>query len=181
MPVSTQPWLGTFVADPIHSNFRFTVRHMGVSKFSAGFDDVDVRATASDEGVHLEGAIRVQSLSIKLPDFRNHVLDAPNFFDAPHHPEMTFRSDDVSTYEDGTARIQGELTIKGITKPFTATGTYEPVVEDPFGNQRTAVEFEAVVDRRDWGFTFQAPLPKGGDSLGWQVMLTAHVELIKEA
>ncbi len=182
MSVATQPFTGVFVADPVHSSFIFTVKHMNVSLYRASFDDFDLRAVADEQGVRLEGAVRVESVSIKNPpEFRQHVVYGADFFDAGSHPEITFRSDDVQLGEDGTAALRGELTIKGITKPFAATGTYQPLVEDPYGGARTAVEFSTTVDRRDWDINWQAPLPKGGDALGNDVQLSAHVELVKES
>ncbi len=182
MSVSTQPFTGTFVADPAHSSFVFTVKHMKVASFSARFDDIDARVVADERGVRLEGAIRVESVSIKSPpEFREHVVYGAEFFDGGNHPEITFRSDDVRLGDDGTATVRGELTIKGITKPFVAVGTYQPLVEDPYGSIRTAVEFDATVDRRDWDMNWQAPLPKGGDVLGYDVQLNVRVELIKES
>jgi polyisoprenoid-binding protein YceI len=125
--------------------------------------------------------VRVASLSIKLPDFRRHVVDGPDFFDATKYPEMSLRSTNLELREDGTVQLEAELTIKGITKPIAATGNYHPVVQDLAGVERTAMELEATVDRRDWGLSFQAQLPKGGDALGNTVRLTARVELVREA
>ncbi len=182
MSVSTQPFTGTFVADPAHSSFVFTVKHMKVASFSAWFDDVDARVVADERGIRLEGAARVESVSIKIPpEFREHVVYGDDFFDAGNHPEVTFRSDDVRLGEDGTVSVRGELTIRGITKPFVAAGTYQPPVEDPYGSIRTAVELNTTVDRRDWGMNWQAPLPKGGDVLGYDVQLSMNVEFIKES
>ena len=172
---------GQFVADKVHSSMRFTVKHMKVANFTASFDDFDVEVNAGEQGVKVEGRAKAESISIKFPpEFREHVLYGAEFFDANNHPEISFSSEDVEASEDGSIRLSGELTIKGISKPFTATGTYEPLVEDPYGILRTAVEFTAVVDRRDWDMTWQVPLPKGGDVLGWEVKLNAHIELIKQ-
>lgn len=181
MPVATQPFTGVFVADQVHSSFVFTIKHMKVSLFRASFEDVSARAVADEQGIRFEGAARVESISIKNPpEFRQHVLYGADFLDATNYPEITFRSNDVQLNEDGTATLQGELTIKGITKPVSATGNYQPLVEDPYGRTRTAIEFSAAVDRRDWDMNWQAPLPKGGDALGYNVQLSAHVELVKE-
>jgi polyisoprenoid-binding protein YceI len=181
MTVSTQPLVGTFVADPIHSTFGFSVRHMGVAKFRASFDDFDATVVADEQGVRLAGSVRVESVSIKQPDFRAHVVFGADFFDGSNYPELSFHSTAVVLNDDGTAKVDGELTLKGTTKPFSATGTYQPLTEDAFGGLRSGVDFEATVDRRDWGLGWQAPLPKGGDALGWEVTLTAHVELVKQA
>ncbi len=182
MSVSTQPFTGTFVADPAHSSFGFSVKHMQVVSFSAQFDDVDARFVADERGIRLEGAVRVESVSIKNPpEFREHVVYGGDFFDAGKHPEITFRSSRVELGEDGSVHVEGELTIKGITKPVTATGTYQPPVEDPFGSVRTALELAATVDRRDWNMDWQMPLPGGGNVLGYDVRLSAHIEFIKES
>ena len=179
MSVSTQPFTGTFVADPAHSSFGFSVKHMKVASFSAWFDDVDARLVSDESGVTLEGRARVESVSIKNPpEFREHVVYGADFFDAGNHPEIVFRSSRVELGEDGSARVEGELTIKGITKPVTATGTYQPPVEDPFGSVRTALELVTTVDRREWNMDWQMPLPGGGDVLGYDVRWSAHLELI---
>lgn len=181
MSVATQPIVGTFAADPIHSTFQFAVKHMGVSTFRSTFEDFDAKVVGDDQGVRVEGSVRVESLAIKQPDFRAHVVQGADFFDASNHPELTFRSTNVVLNEDGSAVVEGELTIKGITKPFTANGSYVPVTEDVYGALRAGVDFETTIDRRDWDFSFQAPLPKGGEALGTHVKITAHVELVKEA
>ena len=178
---TTQPFAGTFAADPAHSSFVFTVKHMRVASFSARFDDVDAHVVADERGIRLEGAVRVESVSIKNPpEFRERVVYGADFFDAGNHPEVTFRSDDVRLGDDGTVSVRGELAIRGVTKPFAAAGTYQPLVEDPFGSIRTAVELNATIDRRDWGMNWQLPLPDGGDVLGYDVQLSMSVEFIKE-
>jgi polyisoprenoid-binding protein YceI len=182
MSVSTQQFAGTFVADPVHSSFGFSVKHMKVASFSARFDDVDARVVADEWGIRLEGAVRVESVSIKNPpEFREHVVYGNDFFDARNYPEIAFRSSRVELGEDGSVRVEGELSIKGITKPVIATGTYQPPVEDPFGSVRTALELAAAIDRRDWNMDWQMLLPGGGNVLGYDVRLSAHIEFIKES
>src|SRR3712207_8090659 len=102
MSVSTQPFAGTFVADPAHSSFGFSVKHMKVASFSARFDDVDARFGADERGIRLEGAVRVESVSIKNPpEFREHVVYGGDFFDAGKNPKIVFRSGRGEPGEDG--------------------------------------------------------------------------------
>ncbi len=177
MSTATQPISGTFVADPVHSSFQFAVKHMKVATFRAGFDDVEARLA---DGV-LEGRAKVESVSVRTPpELRQHLVSSPDFFDAGNHPEIVFRSSDLALREDGTATVEGELTIKGITKPVTATGTYQEPVEDPYGGTRTALELTATLDRREWEMNWQAPLPRGGDVLAWDVTLTVNLELVRQ-
>jgi hypothetical protein len=91
--------------------------------------------------------------------------------------EKWFRSERVELAENGTATVEGELTIKGISQPITATGTWERPVEDTFGSLRAALELRAVLDRRDRGLTWQMPLPGGADVLGWDVEERARLGL----
>ena len=164
MAVTTHALTGSFDADRTHSSFQFAIRHMKVSTFRASFGDVDARLVADASGPRLEGAARVESISIRdPPEFREHVVRGAEFFDADNHPEIRFRSARVELADDGTAMVDGELTIRGVSRPITATGTYERPIEDPFGLQRAALELRAVLDRRDWGMAWQAPLPGGAD------------------
>jgi polyisoprenoid-binding protein YceI len=178
MATATQSFAGVYDADPIHSSFGFAVRHMGVSTFRGTLTDVHARLTASEQGLALEGAARVESISITTPaEFRAHVL-GEEFFDAERHPEVTFRSTQIALGDDGTARVHGELTIKGITRPIEATGSYVAPVQDPYGHTRAALELEAEIDRREFGMTWNAPLPNGGNALAEQVRLVVHLELV---
>lgn len=182
MPTQTQQLDGTFVADPVHSTFQFSVNHMKVSSFRATFGDVRAQMVAGDGSVSLEGRARVDSISIRNPlEFREHVVNGGDFFDAANHPEIAFRSAAVELADDDTVSLDGELELRGVTRPLQATGTIAPPVEDPFGNTRTALELTATVDRREWGMDWQMPLPKGGEALGWDVQLTVHLELIRQA
>jgi polyisoprenoid-binding protein YceI len=181
MAVTTDPLTGVFDADRVHSSFQFAVRHMQVSIFRASFGDVDARLIADERQLRLEGAARVESISIAdPPEFREHVVRGAEFFDADNHPEILFRSDRVELAENGAAAVEGELTIKGLSRPITATGTWSRPVEDTFGLLRTALELRAVLDRRDWELNWQMPLPDGADVLGWDVELTVQLELIKQ-
>ena len=181
MTVATQQFAGTFVADPDHSSFLFAVKHMKVSTFRATFADVEARLVGDDSQLSLEGRARVESVSISNPpEFREHVVNGEDFFDAANHPEVVFRSTSVAITDDGAVSADGELEIKGISRAVTATGAYKPPVKDPFGATRTAIELRTVVDRRDWDMNWQMPLPAGGEALGYEVELTVHLELIKQ-
>jgi len=181
MTTATEELAGTFNADPDHSSFSFAIKHMKVSSFRATFGDVEAKLVAGDAGLSLEGRARVESVSIgNPPEFREHVVNGEDFFDAAKHPEIVFRSSRVEIGEDGSATAEGELEIKGIAKPVSATGTYQSPIEDPYGATRIALELSATIDRREWDMGWQMPLPKGGDVLGYEVEVSVHLELIKE-
>jgi len=175
MTTATQPFAGTFTADPVHSSFGFAVRYQGVSLFKGTLDEVE--ATLTDGEV--KGTAKVESISIRTPEqFRAHVLSG-EFFDAENHPEITYTSGNVDYREDGTVVAEGELTIKGITRPVQATGTYVAPAADAFGNTRGHLQLEAVVDRTEYDMNWNMALPSGGNVLANDVTLTVDVSLLQ--
>jgi polyisoprenoid-binding protein YceI len=179
MTTAVQPYSGTYSTDPVHSSFGFAVDYAGTGKFRGTLDDVSATLTAGDDGLALEGSARVESISIKTPpQFRGHVLGS-EFFDAENHPEVTFRSTGVELEEDGTARLDGELTIAGVTHPVAIAGTWTEPVAAAGGGLRAGLELATVVDRRDFGFDWQMELPGGGDALAYDVTLEVSLQLIQ--
>ena len=178
MATATTPLLSsTYNADPVHSSFGFAVRYQGVSLFKGTLNEV--AATLTDG--RLEGTAKVESISIRTPDqFRQHVLSA-EFFDNENHPEVTFNSDNVDLREDGTATVAGELTIKGITRPVEATGTWIAPAADAFGNERGHLNLEAVIDRTEFDINWNMALPSGGNVLANDVTLVVELSLVAQA
>lgn len=175
-PTAT-PTIGTYNADPVHSSLGFSIPYQGVSTFRGTLTEVDARLVDG----RLEGTAPVESISITTPEtFRAHVLSA-EFFDAEAHPEVKFVSTALDVEEDGRARVSGDLTIKGITKPVHATGTWTAPATDAFGNTRANLALEAFIDRTEWGMKWNTPLPSGGDALGTEVTLTISLSLVAEA
>jgi polyisoprenoid-binding protein YceI len=176
MTTATKP-AGTYTVDPVHSSFGFAVRYQGVSLFKGTLDEVD--ATLVDG--RLDGRAKVESISIRTPEqFRAHVLSA-EFFDAANHPEVTFISQDIELSDDGTAKVEGELTIKGITRPVAAAGTWVAPAADAFGSTRGHLNLEAVVDRTEFDMNWNMPLPSGGNVLANDVTLTVELSLVEQA
>jgi len=177
MSTATTPFTGTYTVDPVHSSFGFAVRYQGVSVFKGTLAEVDAKLADGK----LEGVAQVESISIKSPaQFRAHVLSA-EFFDASSHPQVKFVSENIELGDDGTAKVDGELTIKGITQPVSATGTYAAPAADAFGNTRGHLNLEAQVDRTQYDMNWNAPLPSGGKALANEVTLIVELSLVAEA
>jgi polyisoprenoid-binding protein YceI len=177
MSTTATPLAGTYAADPVHSSFGFAVRYQGVSLFKGTLSEVDAKLVDG----RLEGTAKAESISIRTPEqFRAHVLGA-EFFDAENHPDVTFTSSDLDLREDGTAVVAGELTIKGITKPVQATGTWTAPEPDAFGSTRGHLNLEAQIDRSEWDMNWNAPLPSGGKALANEVTLIVEISLVEQA
>ena len=164
---------GTYTLDLVHSTFAFAVKHNGVSTFRGQFEQVEAKL----EDTVLTGSAQVESVKIALPPLKEHLL-SPDFFNAADTPTITFRSTDIRIADDGRAEVDGELTIRGVTKPLTAKGNLA-YGENVFGAEVVGLALKATVDRREYGLDWQAQLPKGRDLLGWDVMLEVDLELVK--
>ena len=170
---------GTWQADRLHSSVRIEVQHMGVSTFGAAFKDFDASLVSGPDGLTLEGIARVESFDVQDDQLRPHVL-SPEFLDAERHPELRFRS--TTFRQDGDKLIaEGELTIKGNTRPVEARGRIGQTLEDPQGNLHTSLELETVIDRTEFGLGWQMDLPGGGAVLANDVKLLVSLEFVKDA
>src|ERR1700754_2822749 len=152
---------------------------MVVSTFRGRFEDYDASLTANDDGtLRLEGTVKADSISVKDDNLAAH-LTAPDFFDTEQYPEIGFSST-LMRVEGGRLIVDGELTIKGHTRPIEARGTItEPVVT--LGDfTKLGIELEAIVDRTEYGLTWNAPLPKGGFALANEVKLVVELEFTEE-
>lgn len=180
MSTETSSISGVYAADPIHSSVSFAVKYMGVSTFRAGFDRVKAKLEGRPDGVALIGSADVDSISIHAPEqFRAHVL-GEEFFAADAHPQITFTANDVVLAEDGAATVTGLMTIKRHTRPITAHGTWSRPAADPTGKTRSHLGLEARVNRRDYGLTWDAPLPNGGSALADEVTITVELALVAQ-
>ena len=173
MAVATAVPTGTWSADKVHSSIGFEVEHM-VSTFRGRFEDYDAQLV---EG-KLTGTVPVRSVRVYDENLEAH-LQSPEFFDAELHPELRFESRELTIDGDGNVTLEGELTIKGITKDVSARGRYSYVEADMGGGERIGLALEATVDRREFGLNWNAPLPKGGFALGNDVTLVVALELVK--
>jgi polyisoprenoid-binding protein YceI len=168
---------GTYTADPIHSTFGFQVRHNGIQLFRGSFDDVAVTATSDGETIAIEGSAQVESIQVRIADLKGHLL-ADDFFAADKHPEIAFRS--ISVRQNGEdVEVEGELTIKGITNHVVAKGALSGPVTGLAGSEVIGLALETVIDRTQYGLTWNADLPSGGPVLANDVKIVVEAELVK--
>jgi polyisoprenoid-binding protein YceI len=165
---------GTWSGDKVHSRVGFGIDYMA-GTFHGFFGDVDAELT---DGV-LRGTAKVSSIQVNDPNLAGH-LQAPDFFDAERHPELTFESKQIR--RDGNQlTIDGEITIKGHTEPVEITGEISDPINDPYGGERFGVKLETKVDRTNFGIDWNNPLPSGEPALSNQVTLQAELQLSRQA
>lgn len=174
---------GTYTIDPNHSRIGFAVRHAMVAKVRGTFNDYagtgyfDMENPANS---HLEVTIQATSIDTRSPDRDNH-LRSNDFFAMDEYPEITFASTAVAKTGDDTYAVTGDLTMRGVTKSITIDFEYAGVAEDAFGATRMGLEGSVVVNRRDWGINWNAPLEAGGLLVSEKVTLEFEVSAVKQA
>jgi polyisoprenoid-binding protein YceI len=176
--LAVQPFTGTYRALPVPSTFAFAVRHSGVFWYRGSLSEVEATLRGDDDLV-LDGSARVDSISVVEPAAMRASVLGPEFFDAERHPEITFRSTAVRLADDGQAEVDGELTIRGVTRPVTATGQYAPPRPSSFG-EIAGLQLRTSFDRREFGFDWQMELPGGGDAVSWDVEVDIDLLLKRE-
>jgi polyisoprenoid-binding protein YceI len=169
---------GTWEVDPVHSSVGFEAKHMGISIFRGGFERFSGRIAANDDGsIAVSGTIDAASIDIKDETLAEH-LRSPDFFDVENHPEVRFASTAVEPAGAGY-RLTGNLTIRGITKPVVLDVRVEGTAVGPDGKDRIALSAEGVVDRNDYGMTWNMDLGNGNQILAGEVRLLLAAEAIR--
>lgn len=172
---------GNFVIDPTHSSIGFTARHAMVTKVRGTFEEFEGKAhldAADPSQSTAEVTIQVASISTRQAQRDEH-LRTNEFFDAPSFPEITFRSTAVEVRGGDTFALTGDLTIKGTTRPVTLEFEHTGIATDPYNNVRAGFEGKAVINRKDWGITWNAALETGGVMVSDKITLEFDISAIK--
>jgi polyisoprenoid-binding protein YceI len=175
----TLPATGVWNIDSAHSTVSFSVQHHAVATFRSSFTNL---SGAFDAGRrHLAGSVAVADMTLTgLDRLKRHLL-TPDFFNADEFPTFGFTSTDIRQ-EGGEIIVAGELALRGVTKPITATGSARgpQLVHAGDGSvaQRIGIDLELTIDRREWGINFNNEVAEGIANLGWDVTVEAALELI---
>jgi polyisoprenoid-binding protein YceI len=175
------PEVGTWEIDPSHQAFEFIARHL-MSKVRGRFPASGAAVIAErPEDSSLEVVIDTASVDTRDPNRDAH-LRSNDFFGVEDHPTISFRSSAVRPGPGGNEwKVDGDLTIRGVTRPVTVDVEFLGGGVDPWGNQR--IGFSGVVpevNREDWGLTWNAALETGGFLLSRSVRLEIEAELIRK-
>ncbi|MED7953103.1 MULTISPECIES: YceI family protein [unclassified Streptomyces] len=174
---------GDWAIDTTHSEIGFSVRHAMVTNVKGRFTEYDGK-------LHLDGTTPVNSsaeLVIKVASIdtnqtqRDEHLRTGDFFAAETYPEMRFRSTSAERVRNDTYRMTGELTIKDTTRPIVLDLDFTGTATDAYGAERVGFEGSAVLDRTDWGLTYNAALETGGVLIGEKVKLSFDISAVKAA
>jgi len=169
---------GTWAIDPVHSEVGFSVRHMMVSKVRGKFGTFEGTITTTEDPLESSVTATVDLASISTGnDQRDGHLRSSDFFDTETHPQMTFQSTGIRA-EDSTHLLDGELTIRSITRPVTLALEFNGIGPDAYGGTRAGFSATGEINRKDFGVNWNAAIEGGGAVVSDKVALSLEIEAV---
>ena len=168
----------TWQNDDFHSQLGFTVKHLGIADISGTFNDIDVKVSSSKpdfSDAQFELTAKTASIDTRVEQRNNHLKSA-DFFDAEKYPTLTFKSTGLKPAGKNKYKLNGNLTLHGITKPVTMDLTYTGTVENPMSKKATAgFQVSGTIKRSDFGVGAGFPAPMISD----EVQIKADGEFVQ--
>jgi polyisoprenoid-binding protein YceI len=173
--------MATWNIDSAHAHAEFATRHMMVAVVRGGFKNVTGTIEfdpANPEASQVEANIDATTIYSGLVDRDNHLRSA-DFLDIENYPTITFKSTKVEPTGDNEAKVTGNLTIRGVTRPVVIKAEFLGSVTTPFGDQRVGFSGTTNINREDFGLTWNMAIEAGGVLVGKDVRISLDVEAIK--
>jgi polyisoprenoid-binding protein YceI len=169
---------GTWSIDPVHSEVGFSVRHMMVSKVRGRFTEFSGQLVtgADPASSSVTAEISLGSINTGNEQRDGHIKSA-DFFEVEKHPTMTYRSTGIRS-EDGEFVLDGELTLKGVTKNVPLHLELNGFGPDPYGGTRAGFTATGELNRRDFNVSFSAPMQNGGAVVADKITLHLEIEAV---
>jgi polyisoprenoid-binding protein YceI len=169
----------TWTIDPVHSEVGFSVRHMMVSKVRGRFTDFSGELVTADDPTasSVTAEIDLRSISTGNGQRDDHIRSA-DFFEVETYPTMTYRSTGIRV-EDGEYVLDGDLTLKGVTRSVPLHLELNGFGPDPFGGTRAGFTATGELNRRDFNVNFSAPMANGGAVVSDKITLHLEIEAVK--
>ena len=172
---------GDYTLDAAHSRLGFVARHAMVTRARGSFQDFEgIANLAAQDPAASTASVTIQVASITTGnDQRDGHLRTNDFFDAPSFPTITFTSTSVEVLGPEEFRLNGELTIKGVTKAISIDFEHTGTAKDPYGNLRAGFDGKALLTRSDFGISYNAALETGGVLVSDKITLEFDLSAVK--
>ena len=172
---------GTWDIDPVHSDVSFTVRHMMVSKVRGHFGTFSGEIVTAPDVADSSVTASIDATSINTNnDQRDAHIRSADFFSVDEYPTWTYRSTGVRV-DGGDLIVDGELTIKGVTRPVTLAAELGGFGPDAFGGTRVGFSATTSINRNDFGVDIAMPMDGGGVVVGDKVQIQLEIEAVLRA
>lgn len=173
-----------WVADPMHSEIQFKVKHLMITTVTGYFTKFNIEAETEDDQFTKAGKVvftaDVNSISTNNEQRDTH-LKSGDFFDAAQHSEIRFVSTNYEHVSGSNYKLHGNLTIKDVTKPVTVDVEFGGIVVDPYGQTKAGFTVTGKISRKEFGLTWNAVTEAGSVVVSDEIKLQAEVQLVKQA
>ncbi|MGV8895665.1 MAG: YceI family protein [Rhodoglobus sp.] len=169
---------GTWKLDPTHSEISFSVKHLMISKVRGSFKTFDATIVTAENPADttIDATVDIASVDTNQKDRDAH-LRTSDFFLAEEFPTMTFTSTSIETSGDEFA-ITGDLTLRGVTKSEVLKGEFGGIVTDGYGQTKAGATASTVINRHDYGVSWNAATEAGGLTLGDNVTIGLELQVV---
>jgi len=175
------PAAGTWALDPAHTGVEFRAKHLMVAKVRGQFAGAQGVLVIAEDPAESTAQISIDpsTISTGVADRDAHLKSA-DFLEVDKYPEITFRSTGLEHAGGSDWKLNGELTIHGVTRPATLDVEYNGIAGDPWGGTRAVFSAETKIDREDWGLTWNQALETGGWLVGKELRIALEVEAVRQ-
>ena len=175
------PAPGTYALDPSHTDVAFVARHLMVTKVRGRFSSFEGSVTIGQDPLASSVAVAIDAASIDSRDEqRDGHLRSPDFLDVERFPQLAFRSTSVRHLGADRFAVDGELTVRDVTRPVTLDMELDGVVGDPWGGTRMAFSASTELDREAFGLTWNVALESGGVLVGKKVRIEIEGQAVRQ-
>lgn len=167
--------------DNTHSELGFKVKHMMITNVSGSFGSFTANVETEDDDfstASIEFAADIASINTGNEQRDGHLKSA-DFFDAENHPQIKFVSKNINKIKDNEYEINGDLTVRGVSKPVTFKAEHGGSGKDPWGNHKTGFTIEGKINRTDFGLNWNAALEAGGVLVSEEVRFNGEIQLAR--
>jgi polyisoprenoid-binding protein YceI len=182
MSTAAAPVTGTWNVDPTHSRVGFAIDHCAITAVRGSFNEFEGSLELGEDlsSASGRGTVAVASIDTGEPNRDGHLLNS-DFFDAEHHPQITFETTRIEPADGGAVKVTGDLTILGTTREVSFDAVVRGPAQDPFGNTRVGLGVCGTISRTDFGMTFNIPLEGGAFALADDVEVVVDISAVKAA
>ncbi|HZI30202.1 MAG TPA: YceI family protein [Gemmatimonadaceae bacterium] len=166
--------------DPAHTQVGFSVKHLMITNVKGRFPQVSgtVRLDPATSQPEVDVSIDANSITTGDPKRDAHLRSA-DFLHADKHPTLQFRATRLDGNVDTKFTLDGDLTIRGVTRPVTLYVIAEGRANDPWGNSKAGYTATTHISRKDFGLEWNVALEAGGVLVGDDVKITIEAQLVK--
>lgn len=175
--------MATYTIDPAHTEVTFKIRHLMISNVTGHFTKFSGKMESSKDDftdAEIDFEADIDSIDTNNEQRDGH-LKTGDFFDAAQYPKLVFQSISFDKVSSEIYKLNGNLTLHGVTKPITMSAELGGTAKDLYGNSRIAFEISGSIHRKEYGLEWNAALETGGVALSDEVKLLLNVQLIKQA